>query len=246
MKRDSPFTGGKFSHAQINWIRDTLAWGIKQNKVMLAVMHHGVVEHYNSQKKHFRDYLVRSNVQVARILASGKVPLVFTGHYHAQDIALTKFKNGTYLYDVETGSLVTYPDPLRLVTLESSGKAVISSFNVTEIPSFTAAGRDFADYSKSNVRSGINGIAVATMIKFGMKEPEAAMLAPQITEAFIAHYSGDERFTGKEMLATGGLSFMGGLVVGNRKDLVYGLWQDSEPPDNSLIIDFTSGSWFSP
>jgi hypothetical protein len=71
---------------------------------------------------------------------------------------------------------------------------------------------------------------------------EAETLAPQIADAFIAHYRGDEKFAGTEMLKTTGLSFMGGIVIGMRKDLVTGLWQDLPPADNNATLDLAAGA----
>lgn len=42
---------------------------------------------------------------------------IFTGHMHANDIAAVTTEAGNTLYDIETGSVVTYPSPARSVTL---------------------------------------------------------------------------------------------------------------------------------
>jgi hypothetical protein len=119
----------------------------------------------------------------------------------------------------------------------------IESRRVTELPSFTAAGRDFMKFSEDFIHGGIAGIAINTMVGLGVPAAEAEALSPQIADAFIAHYNGDERFTGTETLRTTGLSFMGGLVVGNRKALVAELWEDLPPSDNNVTINLGSGQW---
>jgi len=44
------------------------------------------------------------------------IRLIFTGHYHANDIV--EFTNdGKTLYDIQTGSLVTPPYSYRIMTL---------------------------------------------------------------------------------------------------------------------------------
>jgi hypothetical protein len=48
------------------------------------------------------------------------------------------------------------------------------------------------------------------------------------------------------MLTLSGLSLMGSIVVGNRKDLVTELWSDREPPDNDVSIDLATGTWSAP
>jgi hypothetical protein len=84
------------------------------------------------------------------------------------------------------------------------------------------------------------------MTTLGVPAAEASRLSGQITDAFLAHYAGDERFTSTEMLSLHGLSLMGRIVVGARKDLIYDLWSDSEPPDNALAIRLDTGAWSAP
>ena len=119
----------------------------------------------------------------------------------------------------------------------------IDSEPITELRSFSRANRDFPGEARNTALRGINDIAVETMVGLGMRESEAARLGGQIAEAFVAHYGGDERFEGNEMIGLRGLSLMGRLVVGTRKDLVYGLWQDLEPPDDRISIDLSTGEW---
>ena len=68
-------------------------------------------------------------------------------------------------------------------------------------------------------------------------------LAPQIADAFLACYWGDERFSGTERMTRKGLSLMGRIVVALQKDKVEPLWDDLEPADNDLVIDLATGSW---
>lgn len=243
LKEEYPQTGGRFTQAQIDWIESVLMKAVRREKAVIAFLHHGVLEHYDSQEKYFGEYLVENYEKISEMLARYKVRLCFTGHYHAQDITLGRWEDGSFLYDIETGSLVTYPCPVRFVHIDGSGNAGIRSRFIDELPSFTAAGRDFTQYSLEYVYTGITGIAVATMVDLGMKEKEAEGLSGQIADAFIAHYRGDEGFTGETMLTTEGLSFMGSLVVGNRKALIHGLWKDKEPADNACYINLETGKW---
>lgn len=75
-----------------------------------------------------------------------------------------------------------------------------------------------------------------------MAAAEADKLGRQVAPAFVAHYAGDEKLTaGQEAIQTKGLSLRGWLVVTYRRDLVHGLWQDLEPPDNN--VDLAAGEW---
>ena len=238
---DDPVVAGRLRAEQIAWIEQVLLDAVRDGKAVVAMMHHGLIEHYDSQAKHFGDYVLADYQQIGRMLAAYGVRVVFTGHYHAQDIVRADFTTGL-VYDVETGSLVTYPCPIRFVSVQD-GIMAIRSERITQIPSFAERKADFADYARDTVFRGINDIAVETMVGLGMQEAEARGLSGQITEAFLAHYQGDEEFIGQEMIRLRGLSLTGRLVVGIRKDLVYGLWEDLEPPDDSISIDLVHGSW---
>jgi hypothetical protein len=236
-------TDGSFSAATITWMEDVLAKAAQRNIPVIAMMHHGVLEHYKGQVEFYGEYVIKDWEAVSSLLASYHVRMVFTGHYHAQDITVRNWDGGRYLYDCETGSLVSAPNAVRTVTIGADQQLAIDSTFITQLPSFAAAGKDFSDYSKKYLLAGIEGIAIETMKGLGVPADEAKRLAPQISAAFAAHYAGDESFTGTETLTTKGLSFMGGIVVANKKPLVDGLWKDLPPRDNDIRIDLATGAW---
>ena len=68
----------------------------------------------------FSDYLLDDWATVSKLFADAGMRMVFTGHYHAQDVVKRSIKTAdtpSFIFDVETGSLVTYPVPYRIVTL---------------------------------------------------------------------------------------------------------------------------------
>ncbi len=112
---DSPITGGRFSQETLDWIL-VIAWAKAGNKQIIGFMHHGVVAHYSMQPLLFAEYLVDDWTRVSRMFADAGMRMVFTGHYHAQDVVKRVVKPGripSFIFDVETGSLVTYPVPYR-------------------------------------------------------------------------------------------------------------------------------------
>jgi 3',5'-cyclic AMP phosphodiesterase CpdA len=237
-----PVTGGGLTQGRIDWIESMLAEALRRDKAVISIMHHGVVEHFPGENKYYSEYLVNGWPQVAQMLAAYNVRAVFTGHFHAQDIALRKTDAGKFLYDVETGSLATFPNPVRTVEIGPGQRMRITSSFIKELPSFTAKGIDFWKYSEETLSSGFARIAIKTMNGLGISPREASGIAPQIANAFLAHFRGDESWTGTEMLRSKGLSLMAGIVVGSRKALVNGLWHDVPPADNDLAIDLATGS----
>ena len=65
-------------------------------------------------------YLVNDYERLSTAFADAGMSYVFTGHMHANDIAAMTTEAGSTLYDIETGSVVTYPSPMRFVTISRS------------------------------------------------------------------------------------------------------------------------------
>jgi len=240
---EEPITDGKFSAATLEWIEEMLEKAARESKAVIVMMHHGIVEHYVGQEKNFGEYVLDDYPAVSKLLAMYNARLVFTGHYHAQDITVVRWpESNKFVFDIETGSLVTYPAPHRVVSIDAAPqKAVVQTRNVESISSRPD---DFQEYARAYVQSGIEGIATGTIMGYKVGQAEAEKLAEEVAQAFIAHYVGDENLpTGQEVMQTKGLSIPGRLVVFFRKDLVIGLWDDLEPPDNNVTIDLKTGSW---
>jgi hypothetical protein len=242
-RNGSPTTGGGLTQERVDWIEGVLRRALTLGKAVIILEHHGVLEHFPGQAKQSPEYLVNGWQQVSRMYAAYHARVAFTGHFHAQDVTLARTPGGHFLYDVETGSLVSIPNPVRSVEITASQRMIVHSSFITELPSFAARGEDFRTWSKDSVANGISVVAIRTMRGLGVSTEEASSLAPQIADAFIAHFEGDEKFTGTEMLRTKGLSLAAGIVVGARRDLVTGLWHDLEPADNDLSIDLATGEW---
>ncbi|MBM3167618.1 MAG: metallophosphoesterase [Chloroflexi bacterium] len=239
---EEPITDGKFNPQTLQWIEEMLKKAAIEDKAVITMMHHGIMEHYPSQEKNYGAYIVDDFLVVSRLLATYNARLVFTGHYHAQDITVERFpETGKFVFDIETGSLVTYPCPYRVVSIDENQKATIRTERITKIRSRPTG---FPEYAKAYVESGIAGIASRTIQKFGIEAAEADALAGQVAKAFVAHYSGDEKLpAGQVAISAEGMSGRAKLVVNNRKDLVEGLWADLEPQDNNITLDLKTGQW---
>jgi hypothetical protein len=239
---EAPVTDGKFSAATMQWIEEMLEKAATEKKAVVVMVHHGVVEHYVGQEKNFGEYLLDDFPAVSKLLAIYNARLAFTGHYHAQDITLARWTEpDKFIFDIETGSMVTYPSPYRIVSIDASQKAEIRTEHVESISSHPD---DFQEYARAYVQSGIQGIATRTIMAYKVNQAEAEKLAGQVAQAFVAHYSGDESLpVGQEALQSSGLSIPGRVVVLFRKNLVIGLWDDLPPPDNNVTIDLKTGSW---
>lgn len=233
-------TGGRFSQLTINWIKEMLLLANKKQKAIIAFMHHSILEHFNYQKTYFPDYVLDNYQVVAKLLAKNNVNLVFTGHFHAQDVAFKTWEEGKYfLYDIETGSLVTYPCPLRLITInEDQQLAFIQSFYIEKTATH---GSNFLNYAHYSLERNIKNLATDILPDYGFLKSDAEILACLGAEIVINHYKGDE--PPNRQLKTRGLGCCAQFIISTQHNIITALLNDPPPPDNELIIDLASGEW---
>ena len=233
---DHPDTGGRLREATLAWLEGVAAEAERREKLLMAFMHHGALEHYRGQDRFFGEYIIDQHKKVSKKLASLGIKIIFTGHYHAQDITLERWNENTYLADVETGSLVTWPCPVREGYIRGDTLS-LRTHNITSIPSYED---DFADYGRQYVYDGVAGIAEKTLINMKLRYGDAENLSSQIGDAFLAHYAGDEVPVEKP-LDMKGVNLKGRIIISFRKKLVKGLYHDLPPADNELKLLLSTG-----
>lgn len=110
-------TSGHVSADLLAWVCDQAREARAAGDVVVAFQHHGIVPHFGYEPVIFGEYLVDDYEAVAKAYADAGISAVFTGHMHANDIAAATYGENT-IYDIETGSLVTYPSRMRMGSLE--------------------------------------------------------------------------------------------------------------------------------
>src|SRR4030042_4968758 len=109
IENEEPITDGKFRAATMQWIEEMLETAAIEKKAVIAMVHHGVVEHYIGQERNYGEYIIDDFPAASKLLAMYNARIVFTGHYHAQDITVARWAEpNKFVFDIETGSLVTY------------------------------------------------------------------------------------------------------------------------------------------
>lgn len=230
-EQDYPQTGGRIRPATMQWIEERMKEARKRDIAVIAMMHHGLTEHFTGQVAHYPEYVVYNYREVSSYFAKWGIDLCFTGHFHANDITRADTENGP-IYDIETGSLVTYPTPLRTVRINSN-KAHINSIFINRIPSH----KDFSSYAREYAADGIKSIAYAKMKKFKVKESDIAIISDKVSEVFMHHYDGSEHEIENMQLITDSLSIYGKIIAYFQKDMVEVIKKDLPPEDNEIIIE---------
>ena len=150
--------------------------------------------------------------------------------------------------DVETGSLVTYPSPLRIVEVQDAGGVAsfkYSSMNVTSItvPDSSSShaslayngSTTFPAYSEKFLDDGLYNLALAQLVHVYGQDgslDSTKQLAKALAEALKAHYVGDETPDSdtqnyyKALQANSSTAFFGKYLQA--------LWTDLAPHDTDI------------
>jgi UDP-2,3-diacylglucosamine pyrophosphatase LpxH len=222
---------GKISQGTADWIASVLRAAKRENKAVMAMMHHGVVEHWKGPSKLHPDYLVNDFVNFGKFLSSWNVGFVFTGHYHAQDITLGKFGD-KFIYDIETGSLITAPCPVRHVTITDN----ILQIRTDTIIDKLRPGTDFAANAHAFVKKTVMIEAASVFRNYKVSAKDTEYIANAVGDAFVAHYAGDENSI-RPHCDKKKLNLWGRFIYSQQKYVLDGLWTDLLPADNNVSID---------
>ena len=181
----------------LDWVCTQAEKARKAGKQVIAMMHHPLFPHISNAEMYIDTYTVNDYETVRNRLADAGVKVVLTGHFHATDNAMDWNADKTAeIYDLNTGSPVSYSCDYRMLTLTLNG----------EEPSLTAQRRsitkleDNADFdteakarlmasAKKAAMAKISGNNMAAMLSDELKETLANLAA----RLFIVHAEGDEQ-----------------------------------------------------
>ncbi|MGI6216589.1 MAG: metallophosphoesterase family protein [Coriobacteriales bacterium] len=111
-------TSGMVSPELLEWLSIQVREAHDRGDAVLVFQHHGIVPHFDMEPVLMPGFLVDGYESVCRAYSDMGIKVVLTGHMHSNDISREDFENGRSIYDVETGSLVTYPSCIRLGDIE--------------------------------------------------------------------------------------------------------------------------------
>ncbi len=188
---------GYLDPQQLNWLRQVLAES--RNELIFVMLHHNVLEHLPNQKQSHlgQRYMLANANELLPLLEAAQVPVLFTGHLHVQDIASAQLGQSRHqLYEITTGSLVSYPHPYRVLEYrqdeQGNGLLQVESGRVTQVP-------DWADLLHRS-REWMGDRSFPFMLKLLLQPPlslppiEAEALAPALRYFWADIADGDALF----------------------------------------------------
>ena len=236
--------GATFKAETQQWIEDQIREAASEGKTVIGMMHHGLVEHFSGQKLNpiSSEYVVDNWQNVADNFADLGMKLVFTGHFHANDIVKRTSAEG-FIFDIETGSTITHPCPYRILTLTADEKLVITTDYVESI-NFDTGGLPFREYSENYLLTGIDELAQNELLReeFGFTEEQIEKLTPIAASAIIAHYAGDEVMPADALEAINEMQNSGDQLQVLLAAVLKSIYTDLPPADNNITIDLKTGN----
>lgn len=225
---------GRIKPETLTWVLTKLEQAKEKNITVLAMMHHNLIEHYAGQSQMDPGYVIEDWQNIANILVDGGLKIIFTGHYHANDIT-SYTHNGKQFYDIETGSLVTPPSPYRIVMMKNKNLDI----NTNQVQSISAAmpgNMSFVDYSKLFLSQHLDGYFYYILTnQMSVPADLASFSAPLFRNAAMAHFAGDEKMPPEQRKLI--LELAGSSP--ELASMVTTLWTDLGTNDNKIPIRYS-------
>jgi 3',5'-cyclic AMP phosphodiesterase CpdA len=217
------------------WIQGKMAEAREKKITVLTIMHHGIMEHYTGQNSLDPGYVIDNYQENAVALMNAGIQMIFTGHYHANDIAAFDY-NGKTLTDIETGSLVTPPSPYRVIILDKNFIR-IGTRQVMSIDAEMPGGMDFLTYSNAFLSGHLDFYFNYVLVNnFGIPADIAVVAAPLFRNASMAHFAGDEKIGPADRKNINDFALVTPPPLSFLINALNSFWTDLPPTDNKLQI----------
>lgn len=161
--------GSKVSPELLAWIEAQVKQAKTDGKKLIGMVHHNVLDHFGIESVAGNMLCLDNYRENATKFADWGIKYFFTGHEHANDISKAVSEKGNRVYDVETGSLITYPNGYREVTFSGSDVRIktdyIDKIDVSYLPAGYNQAKldliqsDFSAYSYGYFKSSLVSVA---------------------------------------------------------------------------------------
>jgi len=151
------------------WIEAQVKQAKLDGKKLIGMVHHNLLEHFGIESVAGNLLCLDNYRGNATQFADWGIKYFFTGHEHANDISSAVSANGNRIYDIETDSLITYPNAYREVTFADNAVNVKTNYIDKIDTSYLPAGfnqaqlaliqSDFPAYSLGYFKASIVSVA---------------------------------------------------------------------------------------
>ena len=235
---NEPPLEGVITEETLNWIDVQAAAAKSRHMQVIAVMHHNLMDHWTNQSLIYPGYVVNNSAEASHRLFQAGIQIVFTGHSHANDIV--RYANGE-LYDIETGSAISYPLPYRMAKYWNNDRLEITTKYVRGIELY---GYPVEVYAQTFLNTGMTNIFTSMLTDlFLVPEPTASQVGQLEAGAYVEYNAGDESLTPEEEAQrdyyVGRLTLLNKPAAAASFYATFTAWNtDLTPQDNNITINF--------
>ena len=222
---------GTLSAQTLSWVVDKAKAATASGKRVIAMMHHPLIPHVTNAESLVPTYVVSNHDHIRNALIDAGIKVIFTGHFHTSDIAKDYNDEITKeIFDVNTGSLISYPCDYREVTISDD----LMQLNLTtgHITSLTSDDKFNSDLSKARLHSSVKKMVKEKMeAKAGIAAKLMAAtiesMATLVADAFIVHAEGNEVDVDTETIMKGLSPAF--IMMNGTEDMCRSMLEDKAP-----------------
>lgn len=182
-------SAGRVKPETEKWIVEIAEEAKKNNIQLIGMMHHNLLEHIPMQSTFFSEYIVDDWQRLRDLFANLGMKVIFTGHFHVNDIAHHLDDKLHKIHDVATGSLVAYSYPYRFVEFDNK-EMKITTQNIISTPDAPNLLSDNKLFMQERIRNVALGIIDKRKMDIDPKTKN--MLVDIVSKIFIKRMAGDE------------------------------------------------------
>ncbi|MBR5068776.1 MAG: metallophosphoesterase [Bacteroidales bacterium] len=207
----------KISKKTLDWICEQSLKAREEDKQVIAMMHHPIMEHFNGQIEMKSDAIIKDDENIRSRLMDAGIHMVFTGHFHTTDVAMAYNENHTdSIYDITTGSKISYPMHHRWVNLsEDMSRMDINTFVTDAIDGHP----EVIDVAKERIEKNINA---------KLENKGLSFMSSVACQATFLHCEGNEN-------EANGVNLIDSIPF-----VTFVLYPEAWEDMNSLLDDFSS------
>lgn len=177
------------SDGALAWVTEKAKEAQQKGNQVIVMMHHLLMPHYQNQSELEELAIPQNYVDIRRELMNAGIKVVLTGHTHISDIARYTDENGREIYDIATGSPISYPCDYRTLILnDATMQLMVTTTNLTQLEGYA----DFPRYAAGRLERSITDWATRWVKERTGSELAASLVAPEIAACFKIHAEGNE------------------------------------------------------
>lgn len=189
-----------FREGSIDWVCEKAKAAQAKGNQVLVMMHHMLMPHYYYQNNIFELSIPTDYPDIREKFMQAGIKVVLSGHSHTSDITRYIDASGRELYDICTGSPISYPCNYRVLTFDDTfSKLSVTTKSLTTLSGYS----DFPSYAKERLKQSVKnwtqkwlaektGVEYEDDEEFGSNNLMINVMSQALSNSFTIHAEGNE------------------------------------------------------